>query len=157
QLPNFNFMVMDANKLEFEDESFDVVFGAGILHHLDFDKAVQEIKRVLKKDGFCFFIEPMGSNPIGRIVRKRTPQARTIDEKPLENHEISLLKKHFKTRFTFSQLFYVPAGVISVRLFKNPYNLLMKAAFIIDKLLAKIMPLRFNLLYRFVHVYAEKP
>ncbi len=32
------FLLMDANRLAFKDNTFDVVFGGGILHHLDCKK-----------------------------------------------------------------------------------------------------------------------
>src|SRR6185436_3167092 len=43
------FQVADAENLDFPDESFDVVYSHGVLHHTpDIDAAVQEIHRVLK-------------------------------------------------------------------------------------------------------------
>ena len=42
------FQIMDAHNLEFADNTFDFIFGTGILHHLDFETAVREISRVLK-------------------------------------------------------------------------------------------------------------
>lgn len=45
------FKIMDANALAYDDGTFDVVYGGGILHHLDFEKAVDEVHRVLKPGG----------------------------------------------------------------------------------------------------------
>ena len=42
------FSLMDAHNLQFEDESFDFVFGAAILHHLNMVTALNEIHRVLR-------------------------------------------------------------------------------------------------------------
>lgn len=45
-------LVMDAHNLQFDDGYFDLVVGDGILHHLpDLEKALAEIKRVLKPTG----------------------------------------------------------------------------------------------------------
>ncbi len=44
--------VMDAENLNFEDNKFDMVYSAGVLHHTpDTQKAIDEIYRVLKPDG----------------------------------------------------------------------------------------------------------
>lgn len=46
------FRVADAENLEFPDESFDVVYSHGVLHHTpDINAAVREIHRVLKPGG----------------------------------------------------------------------------------------------------------
>jgi SAM-dependent methyltransferase len=46
------FRIADAENLEFPDQSFDVVYSHGVLHHTpDINAAVQEIHRVLKPGG----------------------------------------------------------------------------------------------------------
>lgn len=132
------FRIMDANHLEFEDNSFDVVYGSGILHHLDFGRAVREIYRVLKPDGVIVFQEPLARNPVGKFVRKRTPEARTPDEKPLDKEEFNILNQYFEMTNSYYQFFYVPAGVLSKKLFKSPDNFLMKAAYKTDCMLEKL-------------------
>jgi len=74
---------MAAENLDYPDESFDVIVGFAILHHLDLSKAMPEMYRVMKKGGLAFFAEPLGTNPIINLYRKLTPQYRTADEKPL--------------------------------------------------------------------------
>jgi len=46
----------DATELPFADESFDLVFGHAVLHHLpDLDRAFSEFARVLRPGGIVFF------------------------------------------------------------------------------------------------------
>ncbi len=144
-----NFQLMDAHQLEYEDETFDVVFGRSILHHLNFDRALQEIHRVLKPQGKILFVEPLGINPVGKLVRALTPFARTIDEKPFIFYEINQIRKRFDTRLYFDEFLSVPFGVLSRFIFKNPNNWLMHLVFNLDKALStSSLPIRY--LYRSV-------
>jgi SAM-dependent methyltransferase len=78
-----SYTVMDAEHLTFPDATFDLVFGSGILHHLNLDAAFAEISRVLSPGGVAVFFEPMGHNPAINVYRRLTPQMRTVDEHPL--------------------------------------------------------------------------
>ena len=61
---------IDAENLPYMDEQYDIVFGVDVLHHLNSPVlALQEIARVLKKDGRAFFIEPYVS-PVSYLVYK---------------------------------------------------------------------------------------
>lgn len=145
------FRLMDAHHLEFEDNSFDFVFGSGILHHLDLDTALNEISRVLKPNGIMLFTEPLNINPVSKIVRILTPEARTEDERPFGFGELKLLEERFITSISYGQLVSVPLGILSRFLFKTPDNMLMKKAFLIDTNLDKFFPpLKF--LYRTILV-----
>ena len=144
-----NFRLMDAHSLEFEDESFDFVYGCAILHHLDYSRALDEICRVLKPGGKILFAEPLGINPIGKIVRLMTPFARTTDEKPLMFKELAELEKRFNTSHYYEELLSVPLGVMSGLFFENPDNWLTRLAFNIDLSLYRMFP---PLRYLFRHV-----
>lgn len=49
-------VVTDAEELPFEDESFDLVLGHAVLHHLpDLDRAFREFARVLRPGGTIYF------------------------------------------------------------------------------------------------------
>jgi len=92
-----NVQQMDACNLLYDDESFDVVVGMGILHHINISKAVEEISRVLKPGGRAIFIEPLAHNIISNIWRRLTPSIRTPDEHPLSYSDISEMGKHFSS------------------------------------------------------------
>lgn len=76
------FLKMDCEKTEFKDNSFDIIFDGGTFSSLDLSKALPELARILKPDGFLLGIETFGHNPItnlkrglNRIVGKRTSWA----------------------------------------------------------------------------------
>ncbi|MFH0976396.1 MAG: class I SAM-dependent methyltransferase [Spirochaetota bacterium] len=51
ELSNVTFKVMDASKLDFEDNEFDAVFDFGIIHHIpNWKDCIFELKRVLKNN-----------------------------------------------------------------------------------------------------------
>jgi len=65
-------------------------------HHLDFLRALDEIKRVLRPHGKMIFTEPLDNNPVGKVVRALTPHARTDDEQPLRWKEMAEIKNDLK-------------------------------------------------------------
>ncbi len=89
------FQVMDAEVLSFPDNSFDIICGSGILHHLDLQKSIKEVKRVLKSGGRAVFFEPLGHNPLINLYRKLTPQMRSQDEKPLTLADLKRIGESF--------------------------------------------------------------
>ena len=109
---NIDFQVMNAEDLEFEDNSFDVICGTSIIHHLELDTAYAEINRVLKPGGVCIFLEPMGHNPLINAYRRFTPNLRTPDEHPLLVNDLTLAERTFsevKTEyFTLFSLAWSP-------------------------------------------------
>jgi SAM-dependent methyltransferase len=132
------FILMDAQRLAFPDNHFDIVFGSAILHHIDMRLALPEIARVLKPGGSLVFAEPMDMNPIGRIVRLLTPKARTADERPFRLHDLRLILEHFDCKFRFEGFISVPVGVVSAMLRLPPRNPVTRAAFALDTGLARI-------------------
>ena len=90
-----DFKVDNCEESSLNDNSFDVVYGTGILHHLKLEKCLSEIHRILKKNGELIFIEPLGTNPIINIYRKLTPNSRSPDEHPLVKSDLVFLKKKY--------------------------------------------------------------
>ena len=80
----------------FSDNKFDIVYGQGILHHLQFSKSINEISRILKPDGTLLFIEPLGTNPLINFYRLLTPKSRSKDEHPLVFEDFKIIKSSFK-------------------------------------------------------------
>lgn len=98
-----------AERLPYPDESFDVVFGKAVLHHLDVSTARAELLRVLKPGGQAVFSEPLGTNRLLELARGRvrypgkTP--RGID-RPLTYADLREWSQGFREfRFREIQLF----------------------------------------------------
>ncbi|MDR2510486.1 MAG: class I SAM-dependent methyltransferase, partial [Spirochaetaceae bacterium] len=107
-------------KLPFEDETFDIVYAANLLHHVDLEKTCSEVRRVLKccgggGAGNFVCIEPLAYNPIINIFRLLTPKIRTRDEHPLKMKDISLISKSFKS-FTFQTTWFF-ANALFLKMF----------------------------------------
>ncbi len=96
RLEKAKFLVMDGAVLDFKDNTFDKIIGQSVLHHLDFEKAIKNISRVLSENGKGIFLEPLGMNPFINLFRKLTPLERTEDEKPLRIEELEIFNKYFQ-------------------------------------------------------------
>jgi 2-polyprenyl-3-methyl-5-hydroxy-6-metoxy-1,4-benzoquinol methylase len=89
-------MVMNAEGLDFSENTFDIIGCSGVLHHLDIERAAKCWARVLKTDGRIAMMEPMAWNPVVALYRFVTPFMRTRDEHPLTPRDIGVLKKYFQ-------------------------------------------------------------
>ena len=106
------FLVMPVEAMTFPDRSFDVVFGRGILHHLDLNASLPEIGRVMRPRGIAIFSEPMGHNPIINFYRHRTPDLRTADEHPLRMADLTFIRQQFPTTETYFYGLFSAASVL---------------------------------------------
>lgn len=85
-----------ADKMPFPDESFDIVYAANLLHHVDIEATIKEAKRVLRSGGMLISWDPLAHNPIINIYRRMAMGVRTEDEHPIKMSQMSLFKKHFR-------------------------------------------------------------
>lgn len=134
------FHLMDAHKLDFPDECFDVVLGGAILHHLNLSVAWPEICRVLKPGGFIIFVEPLNINPLSKMIRYLTPEARTLDEKALGLKDLRSAKKYFDVSFTSYQLFSIPLSIVSILFYDKAENPVMRFADFLDRSMQRLVP-----------------
>jgi ubiquinone/menaquinone biosynthesis C-methylase UbiE len=72
--------VMDGENLTMGDDAFDIGVEYGALHHVDLERAMRELARVLKPGGKMICVEALRHNPLIHAYRKRTPQLRTAWE-----------------------------------------------------------------------------
>ena len=138
------FLKMDAEKLEFPDNYFDVVFDGGTFSSIDINKAYSEIGRVLKPGGKLIGIETFGHNPLAnfkrwlnRITGKRTGWAAShiMKIKDLNSAreyfaETKSYYFHFLSMFIFP-FRRLPGGSLLFRILDR-----------IDSLILKILPRR---------------
>lgn len=58
KLKNAKFMQGDATNMAFKNSSFDYVIETDVFHHIkDYPKAIKEVHRVLKKNGYFYLID----------------------------------------------------------------------------------------------------
>jgi SAM-dependent methyltransferase len=133
-----SFQRMNAEELEFPANSFDVICGRAILHHLDLAKSFAEIARTLKPEGQAIFVEPLGHNPIINAYRNRTPELRTEDEHPLLMRDLQMAKTYFghvdAHYFHLGSLAATP--LVGKKLFEPVLDTLEAA----DQVLFKVLP-----------------
>ena len=138
---NISFIEMDAHKLKFEDGVFDLVIGDGILHHLNFEQALIEVQRVLKKGGVAIFKEPLADNPLLKVFRILTPKARTVDEAPFTGKDLNKILNHnlwdVKETYFCGLTSSMVAIFTSIFLKSRPQNLLLKLSDKLDLFLNK--------------------
>jgi len=71
-MSNVNFKLAGCENIPAEDNSFDIVFMFKSLHHVPLellDKALQEVKRVLKTGGMIYISEPVFDGDFNEILR----------------------------------------------------------------------------------------
>jgi ubiquinone/menaquinone biosynthesis C-methylase UbiE len=110
--------VMDAEDLDLPDASVHCVFGTGILHHLDLERAFGELRRVLHPRGFGVFVEPLGHNPLVNLYRRLTPKMRTADEHPLLETDFELARRKFRV-VTVSYFHAMTLAAVPLRRWKR--------------------------------------
>jgi len=108
------------NLSAFADASFDIVYAANLLHHVNIERCLDEVRRVLRPGGIGAFWDPLAHNPAINVYRRMARAVRTADEHPLRRSEMYSFRKRFaevRTRFFwFSALlvfvkFYLVDGI----------------------------------------------
>lgn len=104
------FFNMDGENMSFEDNFFDAIIDGGTFSSIDINKALPELRRVLRPGGLLMGIETFGHNPLANLKRRlnrksgfRTDWATTHI---FRNKDIKNVKNYFKIIETrFFQLF----------------------------------------------------
>jgi SAM-dependent methyltransferase len=135
---NVSFQLMDAERLDFPDDSFDLVCGTSIIHHLDLERAYSEVSRVLRPEGSAIFVEPLGHNPLINLYRRRTPHLRTSDEHPLRMGDLRTACDYFEA---VSARFFHLQGLLAVPFRRTrAFDRILQALDAADQALFRIAP-----------------
>jgi ubiquinone/menaquinone biosynthesis C-methylase UbiE len=136
----YSFREMDAHRLKIRNNTFDMVLGEGILHHLNISTALTEIHRVLKTGGRLIMIEPLGDNPFLKLFRLLTPFARTADEAPLSKKDlINIVDSNpWNYELKYCGIIEAPISMLTSIIMPNtPNNWLLKCSDLLEKWIHK--------------------
>jgi 2-polyprenyl-3-methyl-5-hydroxy-6-metoxy-1,4-benzoquinol methylase len=89
-------IVSSAEELDVPAESYDLVYIANTIHHVqDRELLFQKIQRALKPGGRFFSFDPIAYNPVINVYRRMATEVRTEDESPLTARDLKLARKYF--------------------------------------------------------------
>lgn len=136
------FEAMDAERMTFADDSFDVIVVNGCLHHLDLDAAYGELRRVLRPGGRIICVEALAHNPLVMAYRRITPHLRTA----FEVEHILRVGDIAKARSYFDRVsirFFHLAAIAALPLRRTPlFRPVLAALDAIDAVLLRVPGLR---------------
>ncbi len=137
------FIQMDCEKMDFPDDSFDIIFDGGTFSSIDLNRAFPELSRVLKPEGFLLGIETFGHNPftnlkrkINRITGRRTGWAadHIMKTEDLENAKNYFGKTEIHYFHLISWLAFpfigLPGGNLLLKLLEIKDGILLKIPFL---------------------------
>ncbi len=92
-------MIIDCEKMEFPDSSFDIIFDGGTFSSLDLNKALPGLAKALKSEGFLIGIETLGHNPLTNLKRKLNKligkRTKWAAEHIFKMEDLRLVEKYF--------------------------------------------------------------
>lgn len=152
-----NLLLMDCEKMDFPDNSFDVIFDGGTFSSLDLKNVLPELKRVLKSNGFVIGIETLGHNPLTnfkRLINKITGR-RTVwaAEHIFKVEDLKKVKRYFNKiethyfhliSWAFFPCLGLPGGRFILKFFEK-----------VDKFFLFIFPFLKRYCFKIVFVFSE--
>ena len=90
-------IVTGAEDLDVQKGSFDIVYIANTIHHVQ-NRALlfERIREALKPGGMFFSYDPLAYNPAINVYRNMATEVRTPDESPLTVADLKLARKYFR-------------------------------------------------------------
>lgn len=106
--------VATGEDLGLPDSSFDVVYAANVLHHIqDRDQFLSTIRRVLKPGGVFVAWDPVKYNPVINVYRRKATAVRTPDEVPLGYADLARVARFFPD--AQSRTFWLTSAVLFLK------------------------------------------
>lgn len=132
---------MVGEELTYQNDVFDGVMELAILHHLQFQPGLKEIKRVLKSVSKVLFMEQFGQNLFLNLYRYLILYLRSRNEKLLRMNQFKIITKH-SSNFYHQEFFLIVIFMLVFHFLK--LNKLMipirDILFIFDTINLKIFP-----------------
>lgn len=139
---NTFFVQADCENTLLPADSFDFALCCGMLHHLDLNQAIPELRRILKPGGMCLAEEALNYNPAIWLYRRFTPHLRTDWEK---RHILSLGDVGFIRRFLdVKNIRYWHLAALLATPFRNGafFSKALDAGNAIDSIALRVWPIR---------------
>ncbi|GAB4447104.1 MAG: hypothetical protein OHK0036_00930 [Bacteroidia bacterium] len=136
QLPSdfVEFREENAMQLSFKDETFDVVYGSSVIHHLEMEQALKEIYRVLKKGGRIVFAEPNMLNP-QIFIQKNVPYIKEkMGDSPDETAIVRWKLKKQMQKIGYKNVNIFPYDFLHPITPKPCINFVLKLSLILEKI-----------------------
>ncbi|MBI4178666.1 class I SAM-dependent methyltransferase [bacterium] len=113
-LPGIQILQMDAEHLQFPNDSFDVVYVNSVMMHLRHAAAFREFARVTKRGGQVVILEPMADNPVLILYRMAVSRWTPLRATFVTTRALDEARAHFSTlsrrEFYFLALLAFPLG-----------------------------------------------
>ena len=124
KLPRVSFSTYNGTQISFGDKTFDIIFMAGVLHHVEYSlhqTILKEVYRILKNQGRFYIFEHNPLNPLTRYLVNTCvfdTDARLLKS----SYTIKTLKKENFTRVKiFFIIFFPRKGFLSKLIFLEKY------------------------------------
>lgn len=133
--PECQFVVCDINQLPFKKGSVDVIWIAGVLHHVpdSLDTAIKNLSYILRTNGIAIIDEPNKYNLINHINMKLSKADPTGDEKPLSLKNVTNIFNKNDCDLVESKYYGFFSPLASVLKEKNIGNIFSRLDILIEK------------------------
>jgi 2-polyprenyl-3-methyl-5-hydroxy-6-metoxy-1,4-benzoquinol methylase len=143
------FECMDAAALTYPADTFDIVLGVGVLHHvIKYPQVAENTARALKPGGCAYFVETLWDNPLINLARRFSSLEKAAGDAPLTDRAIQRFAQPFQSAVMHKRhLLYMLKRMAKMPVFDREAPLkprpIWKAVHKLDETLLKFSPLRF--------------